>query len=146
MLREGKTRGVSSSRKLVCETCQYPQCAGEACAGKGTISTTPPPHNAYREGKWYCKDCRTECILFCSVCKLGQGIEAFPKKMRDTSHDDTTRICSHCSSQACRSFYCSCCKQQKADNAFAKDMKRARFNDRTRACSDCQAQRYIALL
>ena len=110
VLCEGNARGGPSvSRKLVCEACQYPRCAGAACPAGNPISMEVPSHSAYDENRrWFCQACRT---LRCSVCEHNKEKHEFSEKMCRKKYDDKTRICMECTSPQCTNPQCKTCKK-----------------------------------
>ena len=135
VLTEGNARGgPSASRKLVCEACQYPRCAGAACPSGNPISLEVPAHNHYDENRrWLCTACRT---LKCSVCEQNKEHNLFSAYMRRTLFDDKTRKCIECST-ACQTLKCSVCEENKEHRLFSAYMRKTLYDDNTRRCIEC---------
>ena len=108
LLCREKGSGVSAARKLVCEACQYPRCAGVACPAGNPIRETTPVHSALDANRnWFCAACRS---LWCSVCEQKREETAFSQRMREQGNDDQTRRCLDCGSPACTRVECTTCR------------------------------------
>ena len=163
VLLNPSARGVAQSRKLTCEECQYPPCAGAGCPNGNAASTTPPPHNAFHNGMWYCDSCRfPPCAAGCGAPRPASSRKYARWNMAEwtcqTCQGKAVQVCGTCGQQALRSirdmdlhegvWYCLSCKYPPCAAGCgtprpAGSSKFWRWNMPEWTCEACQEKRII---